>query len=94
MPIVGPTYDDPRVREEALRYIARFGEPDKAAAIIDKFDDVPMAETRLVLIRFMQHVSGQTYDMVPRHTYETYLVESLAKNPFPSVKPPGIEPRN
>jgi HEAT repeat protein len=90
MPMVGPTFDSTAVRIEALRYIARYDTPENGVKILDKFEDVPTVEQRIFMLKFMKHLSGDDYELVPRQTFETYLVESLAPNPFPWVQPPGI----
>ncbi len=90
MPMIGPTYDAPEVRMEALRYIARYDTAEKTAAIIDRFDDVPAVDVRIFMLKFMKYVSGEDYVLVPRHSFENYIVESLAQNPYPWVQPPGI----
>jgi len=90
MPMVGPTYDATSVRIEALRYIARYDTPDNGIKVLDMFDDVPTEEMRIFMLKFMKQLSGDDYELVPRQTFETYLVESLAPNPFPWVQPPGI----
>ncbi len=86
----GPMYDHALVRTEALRYIARYAEPVQAVSVYDMLDDIAPEETRLMLMRFMKHLTGEDYELVPYHRYMNYLVESTAPNPFPSTNPPGI----
>jgi HEAT repeat protein len=90
MPMVGPTFDASNVRIEALRYIARYDTLENGVKIIEMFDDVPTKEQRIFMLKFMKQLSGVDYELVPRQTFETYLIESLAPNPYPWVTPPGI----
>jgi len=90
MPMVGPTFDASNVRIEALRYIARYDTLENGVKIIEMFEDVPTKKQRIFMLKFMKQLSGVDYELAPRQTFETYLVESLAPNPYPWVTPPGI----
>ena len=89
----GPTHDYPLVRVEAIRYLALFADDPTKEGLHDRFDDVPPTETRIMLLRYMKHLTGEDYELVPSHRVANYLVDSLAKYPFASVKPPGIRKR-
>ncbi|MDW8343525.1 MAG: HEAT repeat domain-containing protein [Verrucomicrobiae bacterium] len=72
-----PGYDTVEARQEALRYLQRFGQREHAEYILGRMEAQPPPALRPLLAETISQLTGQRYEPVPDEDYRRYFVESL-----------------
>lgn len=83
-----PTYDQPDVRNTALRFVAELGDAAVAERMLAALRDTPQRPVRPVLAETMNKLTGKHYRSLPDQDYRRYFVESLGATSYNFLPPP------